>query len=218
MRSGATWPTGCSCRTSAGCLTAVRPCAKTAEREGQGTPGDCLVRAASSGNVLLVQLLEQPRDPNETDMAWTPLQSAAARGYSDTVQFLLQVGADKDKADNEGCTPLIMSVEQSHEAVVHCLLAAGADKRKANNRGATPLHIGACQGRDAIVLYLLEAGADKNMADHKGRTAAGCIYGNCLLEAGTGTAGGVKPSARGGSETIMLEAAKDRVSERWQFH
>ena len=44
------------------------------------------------------------------------------------VRALLDAGADKNLADNDGDTPLFTAAQNGHDAVVRTLLDAGADK------------------------------------------------------------------------------------------
>ena len=51
-----------------------------------------------------------------------------------------ELGADVDKANNNGTTPLYVAAQNSHLDVLRCLdKELGADVDKARNDGATPL-------------------------------------------------------------------------------
>jgi ankyrin repeat protein len=60
---------------------------------------------------------------------------AAENGHLDVVRHLLDVGADKDQANNSGATPLFIAAENGHLDVVRHLVEVGADKDEANNSG-----------------------------------------------------------------------------------
>ena len=64
-------------------------------------------------------------------------------GHLDVVRHLVEVGADKDQAQNQGATPLFIAAENGHLDVVRHLVDVGADKDKARDDGATPLFIAA---------------------------------------------------------------------------
>ena len=65
------------------------------------------------------------------------------------MRALLDAGAGKDLADNDGWTPLHIAAQNGHDTVVRALLDAGADKDLATNDGATSLFIAAQKGHDA---------------------------------------------------------------------
>ena len=64
-------------------------------------------------------------------------------GHLDVVRHLVEVGADKDQAENSGETPLFIAAQNGQLEVVRHLVAVGADKDQALNSGATPLYIAA---------------------------------------------------------------------------
>lgn len=101
--------------------------------------------------------------------------------------MLLEAGAEKDKADDQGQTPMYCAVRnlqlplargeigcRGYHDCLKLLLEAGADKDKANNRGWTPLHAAAVHNShttpDALKL-LLQAGANASARTAHGLTA-----------------------------------------------
>ena len=63
---------------------------------------------------------------------------AAQNGHLAVVQYLIQQGADKNKAKNNGTTPLIIAAQEGQLKVVQCLVQQGADKGKTREDGADP--------------------------------------------------------------------------------
>ena len=95
----------------------------------------------------------------------TPLIVASAGGHLEAVRLLLEAGADKDKASQDGGTPLLHAARDGHLEVAQLLLRAGADKDKADRDGYTALIYAASEGYLEVVRLLLEAGADEDEAD-----------------------------------------------------
>ena len=71
----------------------------------------------------------------------TPLHSASNWGYPETVQILLNHGADVNAIDENLETPLHFAARRGHEKVVEILLKHGARKYFTNNKGQTPLQL-----------------------------------------------------------------------------
>jgi ankyrin repeat protein len=70
------------------------------------------------------------------------------------VRALIELGADVNKATDDGWTPLAIAVQEGHEAVVWALIELGADVNKATEDGVTPLAIAVQEGHTAIVQIL----------------------------------------------------------------
>jgi cytohesin len=63
------------------------------------------------------------------------------------VRALIELGADINKANDDGATPLYIATEKGHEAVVRALIEADADVNKANDDDETPLFTAAEEGQ-----------------------------------------------------------------------
>jgi len=116
------------------------------------------------------------------------LSGAAFHGHWRLCQFLIENGADVNRAEGEaGETPLHSALCKSsagHDRVVRVLLANGADPnsktkvgaetggfmRDARTKGETPLHRAAAFGSAETVQLLLDAGALKDARDSSGDT------------------------------------------------
>ncbi len=124
-----------------------------------------LARAALTENPTLLDLLLQGganvnglSGPNKDTALWL----AAARGCVVSVKYLIQAGADVNKANTMRLSPLCVAASREsddHVAVVRALIDGKADV----NRGEanTPLMC-ACRGLTQTVRILLNAGADVN--------------------------------------------------------
>src|SRR5215204_4022065 len=56
---------------------------------------------------------------------WTPLHYAASMGFSTLVQPLLDRGADRSRADEDGKTPLDVAIDANHTGIVDVLRSRG---------------------------------------------------------------------------------------------
>ena len=104
----------------------------------------------------------------------TPLIVAIYHRNHSVVQFLLQRGADPNKAitdQNREITPqLIASLHKNVEAA-QLLLNGGAYIDRTEVRGGTALHFAARIGDIIAVRLLIEGGADPNKIDDGGETS-----------------------------------------------
>lgn len=117
------------------------------------------------------------------------LSAAAFHGHWQLCQFLLEHGADADRASpTTGETALHGALCKANrpvfEHVVRLLIAHGADPNRATipgvetaafmrdtrTRGETPLHRAAAFGTEAVIQDLLDAGARRDVKDVGGET------------------------------------------------
>lgn len=78
---------------------------------------------------------------------WTPIVVAAQNDHVAVVQYLVQHGADKDKANIAGKTPLHVAALNGHMEMVQYLVQQGADKDNAKTRAYPQLYAAADKGR-----------------------------------------------------------------------
>jgi ankyrin repeat protein len=101
---------------------------------------------------------------------------------SETIEYLLSIGADPNTVDRSGVAPLHRAVRTRSLAAVRALLDGGANARQRNKTGSTPLHLavqttgrggsGWPQAREqqaGIVRLLLERGARVTDRDGRGK-------------------------------------------------
>ncbi|XP_055939713.1 ankyrin repeat and SAM domain-containing protein 6-like isoform X2 [Argiope bruennichi] len=93
----------------------------------------------------------------------TPLQVAAANGFSQIVSLLISYGALVDFPNSYGWTPLIHAARHGHYETVSLLLKKRAKVNICNKLGLSPVVAAAWSGDLKTVKLLIEAGA---MVDH----------------------------------------------------
>uniref|UniRef100_A0A8C4NJM1 Ankyrin repeat and SOCS box containing 2a, tandem duplicate 1 n=1 Tax=Eptatretus burgeri TaxID=7764 RepID=A0A8C4NJM1_EPTBU len=94
-----------------------------------------------------------------TLQAETPLMVATERGDLDSMELLLEAGANPDISGANRETPLYRACEMGRESAVALLLDGGADPNHRCQRGWTALHEAAARNFASIVRLLLTAGA-----------------------------------------------------------
>lgn len=129
-----------------------------------------LLFVAKSGTVSSLRILLQlGLNPNEISLVQntTPLHTAAERGSTELVRFLLESGADASfrmlvatKDDLQNPQPLDLAVKKGHLDVIQLLVAHGAEINcEWNELYGFPLHSAVRSGRREVVKLLLGLGA-----------------------------------------------------------
>ncbi|KAK0649333.1 hypothetical protein B0T16DRAFT_409853 [Cercophora newfieldiana] len=116
---------------------------------------------------------DEGRWAESTKNGWAPLLWACEHDDPETVQLLLQSGANPSLENAVGPTPLTTAIQRGHIDVVRVLLAAGADvNARGGNSGRFPLHSAASSVDAADMVGLLLAhGAEVNAVTGAGSTA-----------------------------------------------
>jgi ankyrin repeat protein len=103
----------------------------------------------------------------DVDLNWadalgrTALHYAAANGYLEVVEVLLDAGAQVNPSDNDGFTPLHRAVQGAHRDVVRRLMENGADLTARTGAGDLPIDL-ARENQDSDMVELLQ-GQGKTM-------------------------------------------------------
>ncbi|XP_066490039.1 ankyrin repeat domain-containing protein 54 [Tiliqua scincoides] len=98
------------------------------------------------------------------------LREAANANDLETVQHLLEDGADPCAADDKGRTALHFASCNGNDHIVQLLLDHGADPNQRDGLGNTPLHLAACTNHVPVITTLLRGGARVDALDRAGRT------------------------------------------------
>jgi len=164
--------------------------------------GDTALHLAAAGyRVELVRLLlVAGADPNSiiNHRRSGPLHYAAdgyingpawnAKRQVETIQCLLEAGAEFNAQDKNGASPLHRAVRTRCAAAVKCLLKAGGDATLKNKSGSTPFHLavqdtgrggtGAEAARAAqrqIIREFLSFGLNPALKDSNGKSVFDCV-------------------------------------------
>eukprot|EP00961_Rhodomonas_salina_P192619 2599894-Rhodomonas_salina.1 len=81
---------------------------------------------------------------------------AASAGSLEAVKWIVEKGADIQRAKNDGRTALIIAAEYGHEECVKYLVGVGADIYAEKDDGWTALMCAAAEGFEGTVKFLLQ--------------------------------------------------------------
>jgi len=107
-----------------------------------GVPMTPLIDAARDGDTTTIRaLVAHGASPNETGgvNGWTPLEHAVHKNQLQSIETLLDAGADPNIADRNGTTPLIMAAGYGNTPLVEVLLRRGANPHLTNREGQNAL-------------------------------------------------------------------------------
>lgn len=114
------------------------------------------------------------------DLANVELKDAVKNGYSESVQTLLEKGAQVDQKDNDGMTPLMYAAEYGRSDIVQLLIQHGAQVNQQDKSGCTPVMSATMHGHSDIVKTLLDKGVPVNQENSIGVTllATAALFGH----------------------------------------
>lgn len=98
----------------------------------------------------------------------TALNAAAAVSTPETVEFILDKGADLTATNRAGLTALHQASKRNNPKVIELLLKKGADINAVNDLGSTAISVACELGKLDALLALLEKGADLTIANKAG--------------------------------------------------
>lgn len=157
-----------------------------AASDRSATGGTTLMYAALGNQLSMIRAaVSEQSDPSylnaQSTNGWTALMIAAAKGFSQSVELLVELGADPSLADAYQWSPLMRAIDNRHESVVQYLLTLNNIEINATNEnGSTALHVAVLKNDVSAVRLLLQAGIDVSVSDAGGKTAHGIAVENEL--------------------------------------
>jgi ankyrin repeat protein/L-ascorbate metabolism protein UlaG (beta-lactamase superfamily) len=134
---------------------------KGADPNHTGREGETILHAAVVGGspetVDAVLAAHPALDPGESRWGWTPLHSAAVRGYTDIAEKLVRAGADPGVRDASGATPAEAAAKYGNKGVLAALAASGGSAGLDARRSCAADFRG-LDDREAVVWYLGHSG------------------------------------------------------------
>jgi len=129
-----------------------------------------LCDAASRGDLSMVQaLIASGANVNGDSESMRPLMMAAERGRKETVELLLDKGADANAQNACGQSALLIAAARGYLEIVKILVDKGNAKVDIKNCwGITPLMEAAYHDDSEMIDYLVEKGANVKEKDNKG--------------------------------------------------
>lgn len=120
------------------------------------------VQTAGRGDIAALSRFMDKYPNTVDDGEFTALMMAASYGRLDTVNFLLEKGADTNKKDMQGRTALMLAAGHGHKEIVKTLIECGADTRVKDNNGKTALMRAEECNRPATVVLLKQCEEQDN--------------------------------------------------------
>eukprot|EP00956_Cyclotella_meneghiniana_P026340 scaffold56674_cov56-Cyclotella_meneghiniana.AAC.5 len=160
-----------------------------------GAPVDCRVTedlstplhkacaGSKPGHLSAVHLLLEGDADVHALNKWreTPLLTAANHGQVESVEALIDYGADPCKCTDTGWSPLSIAAYKGHDEVVRLLLEEGAPTEE-DDPTLSALLQAATKGLPDTVMLLLEHGADHTVTTKKGDTALAILVEQNLID------------------------------------
>ncbi|KAL8716775.1 MAG: hypothetical protein Q9225_005928 [Loekoesia sp. 1 TL-2023] len=130
--------------------------------------------AVRSGKLAAVSdLIERGASIENFDWrGWSPLHTAAARGETEILEYLLASNPDfeiRDRQQNED-TPLTLAARNGQVGSIQVLLSHGANIHARDNCSYTPIMVAASERHSEAVKELISGGANPNDGTKNNRT------------------------------------------------
>lgn len=129
--------------------------------------------AARTGDIVLLEEFIRAGIPvdHATTKGYTPLILAAYNGHLETVEWLIEQGANPCTQDNKGNTALMGAIFKGEFLIAKRLIQTNCKPDQKNHAGQTPLMFASLFAQQGLIKALKDRGADANLQDAMGNTA-----------------------------------------------
>jgi ankyrin repeat protein len=133
----------------------------------------------------------------DTESGESTLHRAAKFGQTNSLDLLVENGADLFHCDRTGMTPLHVAAVEGYAGTVKALVVLGSDIHARDKKGRTSLHYAARIMNCYSVKVLVDSGADINAQDDSGWTPLmyACSWNDSMLQDG---------KVMGGHDTVSV--------------
>ncbi|KAK3386051.1 ankyrin repeat-containing domain protein [Podospora didyma] len=167
-------------------------------------------RAEILGPLILFHTQQDPAGYTKEMALWT----AAEWGLDETMDALLEAGANIDIRDLNGQTPLGRAARESKAAATKLLITKGASVNVIDEYGATPLHRAARTLNVRLAEHLIKGGAELSILDKNGYSPIhlAAIYGTSeMLEFLAGHGADLECMSASSKTPLVMAAENSRV-------
>lgn len=144
-----------------------------------------MLSAAKTGDLKKIQSLLKAKHELlkiKDDQGLTPLYFAVQESHTDTVDALLNEGAEVNLKYNKGITLLHVAVQKGNIEIAKLLLAKGAEVNAKDKYDWTPLYDAAVKGNKGMVELLLSRQADASICNNDKATPLHAAYNKEVAE------------------------------------
>lgn len=128
--------------------------------------------AARTGNTELLRAFHEAGIPLDQadDKGYSALILSAYAGHKDSVNYLIDAGANPCHKDKQGRTALMGAIFKGEFQITRLLIAQSCDVNTASNTGQTAAMFAALFNRDDTLSELYNNGADLEIVDSQGNS------------------------------------------------
>ena len=102
--------------------------------------------------------------------------NAAIKGHKESIQSLLDKGADANAKDGKGISALLFAAMHEHKECMALLIDKGADVNARDDKGKSALQWAVISGHKECIQLLIDKGADVNHEDDDGKSVFQYIF------------------------------------------